>query len=71
MIYKLVYNAVTVKKGEEQMATLISFYKDNKITSSEAETKDINIILGFIFKKRTSQKISTQSFSTLRTVSLK
>lgn len=33
------------------MATLISLYKDNKITSSEAETKDINIILGFVFKK--------------------
>ena len=33
------------------MATLISLYKDNKITSSEAATEDINIILGFIFKK--------------------
>ena len=27
------------------MATLISFYKDNKITSSEVESKDIDIVL--------------------------
>ena len=62
MFYKLVYNAVTVKKGEEQMATLISFYKDNKITSSEAETKDISIILGFIFKKYVQGEDITESF---------
>ena len=44
------------------MATLISFYKDNKITSSEAETKDINIILGFIFKKYVQGEDITESF---------
>lgn len=32
------------------MATLISLYKDNRITSSEIESKDIDIVLGFLFK---------------------
>ena len=32
------------------MATLISLYKDNRITSSEVESKDIDIVLGFLFK---------------------
>ena len=44
------------------MATLISLYKDNKITSSEAETKDINIILGFIFKKYVQGEDITETF---------
>lgn len=29
---------------------LISLYKDNRITSSEVESKDIDIVLGFLFK---------------------
>lgn len=57
------------------MATLISLYKDNRITSSEVESKDIDIVLGFLFKtmsqEKTSQRTLTQSFSTLRTASLK
>lgn len=44
------------------MATLISFYKDNKITSSEAETKDINIILGFLFKSYVLGEDITENF---------
>lgn len=44
------------------MATLISFYKDNKITSSEAETKNINIILGFLFKSYVLGEDITENF---------
>lgn len=44
------------------MATLISLYKDNRITSSEAESKDIDIILGFIFKKYVQGEDITESF---------
>lgn len=41
---------------------LISLYKDNRITSSEAESKDIDIILGFIFKKYVQGEDITESF---------
>lgn len=44
------------------MATLISLYKDNRITSSEAESKDIDIILGFIFKKYVQGEDIIESF---------
>lgn len=44
------------------MATLISLYRDNKITSSEAETENINIILGFIFKKYVQGEDITENF---------
>ena len=44
------------------MATLISLYKDNKITSSEVESKDINIVLGFIFKKYVQGEDITENF---------
>lgn len=45
------------------MATLISLYKDNKITSSEAESKDIDIVLGFIFKKYVQGEDITENFN--------
>lgn len=41
---------------------LISLYKDNRITSSEVESKDIDIILGFIFKKYVQGEDITESF---------
>lgn len=41
---------------------LISLYKDNRITSSEVESKDINIVLGFIFKKYVQGEDITESF---------
>lgn len=44
------------------MATLISLYKDNRITSSEVESKDINIVLGFIFKKYVQGEDITENF---------
>lgn len=44
------------------MATLISLYKNNKITSSEVESKDINIVLGFIFKKYVQGEDITENF---------
>lgn len=44
------------------MATLISLYRDNKITSLEAETENINIILGFIFKKYVQGEDITENF---------
>lgn len=44
------------------MATLISLYKDNKITSSEVESKDINIVLGFLFKNYVSGEDITENF---------
>ena len=44
------------------MATLISFYKDNKITSSEVESKDIDIVLGFLFKNYVLGEDITENF---------
>ena len=44
------------------MATLISFYKDNKITSSEVESKDIDIVLGFLFKDYVLGEDITENF---------
>lgn len=44
------------------MATLISFYKDNKITSSEVESKDIDIVLGFLFKNYVLREDITENF---------
>ena len=44
------------------MATLISFYKDNKITSSEVESKDIDIVLGFLFKNYILGEDITENF---------
>lgn len=44
------------------MATLISLYKDNRITSSEVESKDIDIVLGFIFKKYVQGEDITENF---------
>lgn len=41
---------------------LISLYKDNRITSSEVESKDINIVLGFIFKKYVQGEDITENF---------
>lgn len=41
---------------------LISLYKDNRITSSEAESKDIDIVLGFIFKKYVQGEDITENF---------
>lgn len=44
------------------MATLISFYKDNKITSSEVKSKDIDIVLGFLFKDYVLGEDITENF---------
>lgn len=44
------------------MATLISFYKDNKITSSEVESKDIDIVLSFLFKNYVLGEDITENF---------
>lgn len=44
------------------MATLISFYKDNKITSSEVESKDIDIVLGILFKDYVLGEDITENF---------
>ena len=44
------------------MATLISLYKDNRITSSEVESKDIDIVLGFLFKNYVQGEDITENF---------
>lgn len=44
------------------MATLISLYKDNRITSSEIESKDIDIVLGFLFKNYVQGEDITENF---------
>lgn len=44
------------------MATLISLYKDNRITSSEVESKDIDIVLGFLFKNYVLGEDITENF---------
>ena len=44
------------------MATLISLYKDNRITSSEIESKDIDIVLGFLFKNYVQREDITENF---------
>ena len=44
------------------MATLISLYKDNRITSSEIESKDIDIVLGFLFKNYVLGEDITENF---------
>ena len=44
------------------MAILISFYKDNKITSSEVKSKDIDIVLGFLFKNYVLGEDITENF---------
>lgn len=44
------------------MATLISLYKDNRITSSEIESKDIDIVLGFLFKNYVQGEDTTENF---------
>lgn len=44
------------------MATLISLYKDNRITSSEIESKDIDIVLGFLFKNYVQGEGITENF---------
>lgn len=44
------------------MATLISLYKDNRITSSEIESKDIDIVLGFLFKNYAQGEDITENF---------
>ena len=44
------------------MATLISLYKDNIITSSEIESKDIDIVLGFLFKNYVQGEDITENF---------
>ena len=41
---------------------LISLYKDNRVTSSEVESKDIDIVLGFIFKKYVQGEDITENF---------
>lgn len=57
------------------MATLISLYKDNRITSSEVESKDIDIVLGFLFKNYVLGEDITENFDSkflyIRTASLK
>lgn len=45
------------------MATLISLYKDNRITSSEIESKDIDIVLGFLFKNYVLGEDITENFN--------
>ena len=42
---------------------LISLYNNNKIVSSETEAKDINIVLGFIFKKYVQGEDITDDFN--------
>ena len=44
------------------MATLISLYKDNRITLSEIESKDIDIVLGFLFKNYVQGEDITENF---------
>lgn len=44
------------------MVTLISLYKDNRITSSEIESKDIDIVLGFLFKNYVQGEDITENF---------
>lgn len=44
------------------MATLISLYKDNRITSSEVESKDIDIVLGSLFKNYVLGEDITENF---------
>lgn len=44
------------------MATLISLYKDNRITSSEIESKDIDIVLGFLFENYVQGEDITENF---------
>lgn len=44
------------------MATLISLYKDNRITSSEIESKDIDIVLGFLLKNYVQGEDITENF---------
>lgn len=44
------------------MATLISLYKDNRITSSEIESKDIDIVLGFLFNNYVQGEDITENF---------
>lgn len=44
------------------MATLISLYKDNRITSSEIESKDIDIVLRFLFKNYVQGEDITENF---------
>ena len=44
------------------MATLISLYKDNRITSSEIESKDIDNVLGFLFKNYVQGEDITENF---------